>query len=83
MHLSATFQLKTVIFWSILSVIAAVVIQQKIKGAQKATTILRKVFHIIAICVFLPGLMYHCNFLYLASGVVLGVFIVLDVSFFL
>lgn len=73
------FQLQTSIAWSVLSVIAAVVIQQKIVGAQKASTITRKVFHLLAIPVYVPGLLYHCSFLYLASGVVLGIFIVLEV----
>lgn len=74
------FQIKTVAFWSFLSIAAAAVIQHKIKGAQKASTITRKIFHVLSVAVFIPGLLYHCNFLYLASGVVLGAFLVLEVK---
>lgn len=80
MGLLIALQLITVIFWSILSAIAAFVVYQKISGAAKASTIVRKVFHLLAIAVFIPGLLYHCNFLYLASGVTFGTFIILDVS---
>lgn len=68
------------IIWSILSTAAAIVVHRKINGAKKASTVVRKIFHLLAVAVYVPGLIYHCNFLYLASGVVLGVFIILDVS---
>lgn len=67
------------IFWSFLSVAAGIVILRKVKDAKKASTAERKLFHLFAIAVYLPGLLYHCTFLYLASGVVLGVFFVLEV----
>lgn len=82
-YLKTAFQLTTVIFWSILSAAAAVVVYRKINGAEKASTVVRKIFHLLAVAVYIPGLLYHCNFLYLASGVVFGVFIILDVSILL
>lgn len=81
-YLTTTFQLTTVIFWSILSAAAAVVVYRKINGAEKASTVVRKIFHLLAVAVYVPGLLYHCNFLYLATGVVFGIFIILDVSTF-
>lgn len=71
------------IFWSILSAAATVVVYQKINKAEKVSTIVRKIFHLLAIAVYLTGLLYQCNFLYLASGVVFGIFIMLEVSILL
>lgn len=36
----------------------------------------------LAVAVYLPGILYQCNLLYLASGLVLGLFIFLEVIFF-
>lgn len=75
-----SFQTKMVIYCAACSVAAAVAINRQIKGAEKATPAIRKVFHIFAVAVFLPGFLYHCSFIYLASGVVFGIFISLEVN---
>ncbi|KAF2900717.1 hypothetical protein ILUMI_05472 [Ignelater luminosus] len=69
---------KMVMYCAACSVAAAVAIDRQIKGAEKATPAVRKVFHIFAVAVFLPGLLYHCSFIYLASGVVFGIFVSLE-----
>ncbi|XP_053983973.1 dolichol kinase [Hylaeus volcanicus] len=43
-----------------------------------ATTSTRKIFHLLAVLVYIPGLMYEQIFLYLASGMVMGLFVFLE-----
>lgn len=69
------------IYWAGCSVAAAIAINKQIQGATRATPAVRKVFHIFAVAVYLPGLFYECTFIYLASGVVLGIFGMLEVNY--
>ena len=50
----------------------------QIQGQQRASTVVRKYIHVLAVAVFIPGLIRECRFLYLASGVVLAVITVLE-----
>lgn len=68
-----------IVYWIICSSCAVYAVSNQIKGAKRASTIVRKSFHILALLVFLPGVMYECSLIYLASGVVLGIFITLEV----
>lgn len=43
-----------------------------------ATTSIRKLFHILVVLVYIPGLLYECAFLYIASGVALALITVFD-----
>lgn len=38
----------------------------------------RKIFHFLIVLVFVPGLIYQCAFLYVASGIALALLIVLE-----
>ncbi|KRT82664.1 hypothetical protein AMK59_3381 [Oryctes borbonicus] len=67
-------------YWVLCISCAIYLVSKQIKGAQKASTVIRKSFHVLAILVFLPGLLFECTFLYLASGIMLGVFIALEVT---
>lgn len=71
-------RIKMMIYWAGCSVAAAIAINKQIQGATRATPAVRKVFHIFAVAVYLPGLFYECTFIYLASGVVLGIFGMLE-----
>ena len=51
----------------------------QIRKTKKATTTVRKIFHIIVIFVFLPGLLYQCTLLYISTGVALALFTLLEV----
>lgn len=73
------FQWKLVLYWGFCCLIAVVAVQRQINEAKKATTITRKAFHALAIAVFIPGYLYQCTFLYLATGITLGIFIALEV----
>lgn len=48
-----------------------------IKNLQSSTSI-RKIFHVLIILVFVPGLIYQCTLLYVASVLMLAVFIMLE-----
>ncbi|CAH0558934.1 unnamed protein product [Brassicogethes aeneus] len=71
--------IKLISFWVICSLVAVIAVRNQIYFKEKATTSQRKVFHILAVSVFVPGLIYKCSFLYLASGVVLGIFFCLEI----
>lgn len=45
---------------------------------QTSNTSIRKIFHILILLVFVPGLIYQCTFLFVASGVALAAFILLE-----
>lgn len=45
---------------------------------QSSNTRIRKIFHILIVLVFIPGLIYQCTFLYVASGVALALLILLE-----
>lgn len=43
-----------------------------------SNTRIRKIFHILIVLVFVPGLIYQCTFLFVASGVVLALLLLLE-----
>lgn len=45
---------------------------------KKSTTRTRKFFHFAIVLVFIPGLLYQCTLLYVASGLLLAVFGILE-----
>lgn len=71
--------LKLFIYWSFCIALAVLAVSNQIFYAQKASTSTRKIFHILAVLVYTPGLYYRCSFLYLSSGVILGVFSFLEI----
>uniref|UniRef100_A0A1B6D909 dolichol kinase n=1 Tax=Clastoptera arizonana TaxID=38151 RepID=A0A1B6D909_9HEMI len=64
--------------WLLFSVLAILGIAIQIRGNNKASTIVRKYFHLLALGVYIPGLIFNQCLLYTASGVVLALFIVLE-----
>ena len=72
-----------VIYWVICSGLAVMAVNVQIQGQQRASTVVRKYFHVLAVAVFIPGLIRECCFLYLASGVVLAVITALEVRKYL
>ncbi|KFB52739.1 AGAP002683-PA-like protein [Anopheles sinensis] len=46
----------------------------------RTTTATRKVFHLLIVLVYGPGLWYQCRLLFLASGLMLGLLIVLEMA---
>jgi dolichol kinase len=76
-------QVLLVIYWVICSGLAIMAVNVHIQRQQQASTVVRKYFHVLAVAVFIPGLIRECCFLYLASGVVLAVITALEVKKYL
>lgn len=76
-------QVLLVIYWVICSGLAVMAVNVQIQGQQQASTVVRKYFHMLAVAVFIPGLIKECCVLYLASGVVLAVITTLEVRKYL
>lgn len=45
---------------------------------EESNTRTRKIFHVLIVLVFVPGLIYQCAFLFVASGIALAILIVLE-----
>jgi dolichol kinase len=52
----------------------------QVKKNQRGSTATRKIFHILIVLVYLPGLVYQCYFLYVASVVIFAILIVLELA---
>lgn len=51
-----------------------------VSGNRTSNTRVRKIFHILIVLAFIPGLLYQCTFLFVASGISLALLIVLEVA---
>lgn len=60
--------------------LAATTVAWQIQRNKKSTTATRKVFHILIVMVYVPGLLYQCSFLYIASAVIFAFLTVLEVA---
>lgn len=67
-----------IIFWILLVVIAIVIVRQKFNTSANASTGERKLFHGLIVVVMVSGIMVDVEFTYLASLVVLGIFVYLE-----
>ncbi|XP_066581029.1 dolichol kinase [Prorops nasuta] len=65
-------------YWATLLILSAVFIKYKIASKSQATTSERKLFHILAVLVYIPGFIYDQSLLYLASGSMMCLFILLE-----
>ncbi|XP_047369298.1 dolichol kinase isoform X5 [Vespa velutina] len=73
-------RIKLIIYWTICLLFCTfVIIFQTVSGIQ-ATTSVRKYFHVLAVLVYIPGLIFEATLLYLGSGVILGIFILFELS---
>lgn len=65
-------------YWAICLLLGVVVVAYQILLNHQATTSIRKMFHLLAVLVYVPGLIYEQLFLYFASGIVMGLFVFLE-----
>ncbi|XP_032663928.1 dolichol kinase [Odontomachus brunneus] len=72
-----------VIYWAICVVLSIFIIICQISSKSQATTSTRKNFHILAVFVYIPGMIYDTPMLYLASGVIFALCVALEVIRFL
>ncbi|XP_076633850.1 dolichol kinase [Colletes latitarsis] len=65
-------------YWAICLLLSVIVVVYQILLNFHATTSTRKIFHLLAVLVYIPGLIYEQILLYLASGIVMGLFVFLE-----
>lgn len=70
-------------FWVTCSVLAMGTVSTQISQEKKATTVTRKIFHVLSLLVFVPGIVLKPCTIYLASGVAFAVLLTLDVRHYL
>lgn len=58
--------------------VTVVTVNWQMNRSEKSNTRTRKIFHILIVFVFVPGLIYQCTFLFVASGIALALLIVLE-----
>ncbi|CRK97670.1 CLUMA_CG011050, isoform D [Clunio marinus] len=63
-----------------LLLIAGFAVCFQIRKNQKGSTSNRKIFHILIVMVYVPGLIYQCHLLYVASVIIFAIFIILEVA---
>ncbi|XP_017125026.1 dolichol kinase [Drosophila elegans] len=71
-------RLSILVFYLLLVVLTCFTVAWQIGSASKANTRIRKIFHLLIVLVYIPGLVYECALLYLATGVALAAFVVLE-----
>lgn len=64
----------------ILLVLMGFVVSWQLNKKEHATTSVRKIFHILICFVFVPGLVFQCQFLFVASVVILAIFLILETA---
>lgn len=58
--------------------LTVVTVHWQMNRGERSNTRTRKIFHVLIVFVFLPGLIYQCTFLYVSTGIALALLIVLE-----
>lgn len=72
-------QIAIILYWTICLLLSICTITYQILSKSQATTSTRKYFHILAVLVYIPGMIYDPSLLYFASGIILALFIIIEV----
>jgi len=73
------FQVYLLVYWFICCFFAICAVRVQVQNHQQASTSVRKIFHVLIVAVYLPGLAWECTLLYLSSGVALAFLILVEV----
>ncbi|KAH8366301.1 hypothetical protein KR200_006259 [Drosophila serrata] len=71
-------RLSILVFYLLLVLLTFITVAWQIGSTSRANTRVRKIFHLLIVLVYVPGVIYECGLLYLATGVALAVFVVLE-----
>ncbi|KAH8253881.1 hypothetical protein KR032_007470 [Drosophila birchii] len=71
-------RLGILVFYLLLVLLSCITISWQIGSSSMANTRVRKIFHLLMVLVYVPGVVYECALLYLATGVALAVCVVLE-----
>ncbi|XP_043278502.1 dolichol kinase [Venturia canescens] len=70
------------LYWAFCLVLGIGVLAYQILLSSHATSVTRKSFHLLAVLVYVPGFIWQPTFLHLASGIVMGLFVMLELMRF-
>lgn len=73
-------QILLLLYWAGCLFIASAAVVFQVHKRSHATTSVRKIFHVLTVMVYIPGLIWQPTFLYLASGLVLTLFSLIEVN---
>lgn len=79
--LSDTERMLVIALYMFLLLVTSGFVVWQINRKTNANTTTRKMFHILILLVYLPGLWSQCTLLYLASGLMLGLLLMLEVMY--
>ncbi|XP_030558091.1 dolichol kinase [Drosophila novamexicana] len=65
-------------FYLLLVGLTCATVSWQLGNSTQASTRMRKIFHLLIVLVFVPGLVYQCALLYIATGIALAIFVVLE-----
>ncbi|XP_008556206.2 dolichol kinase [Microplitis demolitor] len=71
-------KISLIMYWSVCLLIAIIIITRQILSDSSASTVERKTFHLLSVLVYTPGLIWEPTLLYLASGIIMGLFMMLE-----
>lgn len=66
------------LYWIILTAMTVLIASIQQSFGYRTKTVVRKYFHILIVVAYLPGLFFDSHLLYLASGIALGVFLIIE-----
>ncbi|CAB3366779.1 Hypothetical predicted protein [Cloeon dipterum] len=66
------------VYWVICCFFAVSSVRVQVQNKQHASSAVRKIFHVLILAVYLPGLAWECTLLYLSSGVALAFLILAE-----
>lgn len=72
------FQLYIIVFYLLLVALTCATVSWQLGNSTRANTRVRKIFHLLIVLVYVPGLVFECALLYIASGIALAIFVVLE-----
>ncbi|XP_030385369.1 dolichol kinase [Scaptodrosophila lebanonensis] len=71
-------RLNILVFYFTLVGLTAATVGWQLRNSRRASTRVRKIFHLLIDLVFIPGIVYQCALLYISTGIALAVFTVLE-----
>ncbi|KAL7738325.1 hypothetical protein ACLKA6_006650 [Drosophila palustris] len=71
-------RLYIMVFYLLLVALTCATVSWQLGNSTQANTRVRKIFHLLIVLVYVPGLVYQCALLYIASGIALAIFVVLE-----
>ncbi|XP_071453950.1 dolichol kinase [Hetaerina americana] len=67
-----------IVYWLCCCGVAILVVNYQLSKQKSASTVVRKNFHYLIVAVYIPGIFTDCLLLYLSSGVILALFMMME-----